>query len=126
VEELLRYDSPVRLTVRTALHDALVDDEPMRAGEQVTAMLDAANHDPGVFESPGSLDITRDARRHVAFGAGAHYCLGAALARAEAQIALGALVGLPGLELATEEPRWRPIAALHALESLPVTCRVAG
>lgn len=66
------------------------------------------------------LDITRDARRHVAFGAGAHYCLGAALARAEAQIALAALIALPDLELAIDEPQWRPLETLHALESLPV------
>ena len=59
-------------------------------------------------------------RRHLAFGSGAHHCLGAALARAEAQIALGALVALHDLELAVDEPRWRPMEALHALESLPI------
>ena len=73
-----------------------------------------------VFDSPDILDITRDAHRHVAFGAGAHYCLGAALARAEAQIALTALIALPDLELAIDEPQWRPLETLHALESLPV------
>jgi pimeloyl-[acyl-carrier protein] synthase len=126
VEELLRYDSPVRLTVRTALVDATVAGETVRAGEQVMAMLDAANHDPVVFESPDSLDITRDAHGHVAFGAGPHYCLGAALARAEAQVALSALVALPDLELAIDEPAWRPLKTFHALQSLPVTCRTAG
>jgi cytochrome P450 len=120
VEELLRYDSPVRRAVRTSLHDATVDGHPVRAGEQVIAMLDEANHDPAVFASPDALDITRDARRHVAFGGGAHYCLGAALARAEAQIALHALIALPDLALAVDEPRWRPLETLHALESLPV------
>jgi cytochrome P450 len=120
VEELLRYDSPVRRAVRVALNDAVVDEQPVRAGERVLAMIDAANHDPAVFESPDTLDITRDARRHVAFGAGAHYCLGAALARAEAQIALAALVALPELALATDAPAWRPLETLHALESLPV------
>jgi cytochrome P450 len=122
VEELLRYDSPVRLTVRTALADATVEGERVRRGEQVMAMLDAANHDPAVFESPDTLDITRDAHGHVAFGAGAHYCLGAALARAEAQVALGALVALPDLELAVDEPAWRPLVTFHALQSLPVAC----
>jgi cytochrome P450 len=125
VEELLRYDSPVRLTVRTALVDAAVAGETVRAGEQVVAMLDAANHDPAVFESPDSLDVTRDAHRHVAFGGGAHYCLGAALARAEAQVALAALVALPDLEPAVDEPVWRPLLTLHALQSLPVACRAA-
>ena len=76
-----------------------------------------------MFAAPDRLDITRDARRHVAFGAGAHHCLGATLARAEAQVALEALIALPDLELAVDEPRWRPIEVLHALASLPVTFR---
>jgi cytochrome P450 len=126
VEELLRYDSPVRLTVRTARDDAIVVGETVRAGEQVIAMLDAANHDPAVFESPDTLDVTRDAHRHMAFGGGAHYCLGAALARAEAQIALTALVTLPDLELACDEPVWRPLVTFHALQSLPVALRAAS
>jgi pimeloyl-[acyl-carrier protein] synthase len=125
VEELLRYDSPVRVTVRTALADTTLAGESVRAGEQVIAMLDAANHDPAVFVSPDTLDVTRDASRHVAFGAGAHYCLGAALARAEAQVAFAALTALPELELAIDEPAWRPLVTFHALESLPVTCRPA-
>jgi cytochrome P450 len=79
-----------------------------------------------VFESPDRLDVTRDARHHVAFGAGAHYCLGAALARAEAQVALSALVALPDLELAIDEPRWRPLETFHALQSLPVACRAGS
>lgn len=120
VEELLRYDSPVRRVVRIALNDATVDGQEVRAGEQVIAMLHDANHDPIVFPSPDDLDVTRDARRHVAFAAGAHYCLGAPLARAEAQIALAALIDLPELQLAVYEPRWRPIETLHALESLPI------
>ena len=126
VEELLRYDSPVRLTIRTALQDTIVAGEMVRAGEQVLAMLHAANHDPAVFESPDALDITRDAHRHVALGGGAHYCLGAALARSEAQIALAALVALRDLELASDEPVWRPRRMFHALESLPVACWAAG
>jgi cytochrome P450 len=126
VEELLRYDSPVRLTVRTARQDATLEGGTVRAGEQVVAMLDAANHDPAVFESPEALDVTRDAHRHVAFGAGAHFCLGAALARAEAQIALADLVALPDLELAIDEPAWRTLVTLHALQSLPVACRPVG
>jgi pimeloyl-[acyl-carrier protein] synthase len=125
VEELLRYDSPVRLTIRTALADTTLAGETVVAGEQVIAMLDAANHDPVAFASPDVLDLTRDAHRHVAFGGGAHYCLGAALARAEAQVALSALVALPDLQLAVDEPSWRPLAALHGLESLPVELRPA-
>ena len=120
VEELLRFDTPVRRVVRIALQDAVVDGQEVRPGEQVIAMLHDANHDPTVFPSPDILDITRDARRHVAFAAGAHYCLGAPLARAEAQIALAALIDLPELQLTDDEPRWRPLETLHALESLPI------
>jgi cytochrome P450 len=120
VDELLRYDSPVRLTVRNAVADHELEGEMVRSGEQVIAMLDAANHDPSVFESPDTLDVTRDAHRHLAFGAGAHFCIGAALARAEAQVALAALVALPDLELAIDDPVWRPLVTFHALQSLPV------
>lgn len=126
VEELLRYDPPVRRIVRIAMHDTIVDGKRVRAGEQVIAMLDAANRDPTVFAAPDSLDITRDASRHLAFASGPHYCLGAALARAEAQIALGALVALPDLELAIDEPPWRPLETLHALETLPITFTPLG
>ena len=125
VEELLRYDSPVRLTVRTARVDTILEGRSLQAGDQVIALLHAANHDPSVFESPHRLDITRDARHHVSLGGGAHYCLGANLARAEAQVALTALTTLPGLELATKEPAWRPLHALHGLVTLPVACRPA-
>lgn len=125
VDELLRYDSPVRLTARTARVDTMLEGRSLQAGDQVIALLHAANHDPTVFESPHSLDITRDARHHVSLGGGAHYCLGASLARAEAQIALTALTALPGLELATDELVWRPLHALHGLATLPVTCSPA-
>src|SRR5205085_2795444 len=113
----------VRLAVRVALDDTSLEGETVRAGEPVIALLDAANHDPAVFAAPDTLDITRDAHRHVALGGGAHYCLGASLARAEAQVALAALVALPDLQLAIDEPVWRPLVTFHALESLPVTCR---
>jgi cytochrome P450 len=125
IEELLRYDTPVRRVARIATHDAAVDGQRVRASEQVIAMLHDANHDPAVFQSPDVLDITRDARRHLSFGAGAHYCLGAPLARAEAHAALAALIDLPDLDLAIAEPKWRPLATLHALEALPVTFKPA-
>jgi len=126
VEELLRYDTPVRRVARIARDDTVLDGRHVPAGEQVIAMLHDANHDPTVFPSPDALDITRDARRHVAFGAGAHYCLGAPLARVEAQIALAALLDLPGLQLIDDEPQWRRIETLHALESLPVALNPAS
>jgi pimeloyl-[acyl-carrier protein] synthase len=123
VEELLRFDSPVRRITRIALHDTTIEGQEVRAGERVIALLHDANHDPAAFPSPDTLDITRDARHHVAFAAGAHYCIGAPLARAEAQTALAALIELPELRLATDKPEWRPLEALHALQALPVTCK---
>jgi pimeloyl-[acyl-carrier protein] synthase len=126
VEELLRFDTPVRRVVRIALADTVVDGQEVRAGEQVIAMLHEANHDPTVFSTPETLDITRDARRHVSFAAGPHYCLGAPLARVEAQIALATLISLPGLELAVDEPRWRPLVTLRGLEALPVVFDADG
>lgn len=124
VEELLRYDSPVQLTARTALDDARVGGHAIRRGEQVVTLLGAANRDPEVFTEPDRLDLGRpNATHHVSFGAGHHFCLGAALARVEAQIALTRLVQLPELEVATDEPEWRKRATLRGLERLPVRFR---
>ena len=120
VEEVLRYDSPVQLTARTALVDQTIGDKTIRAGEQAITLIGAANRDPEVFENPDTVDIGRDPNHHLAFGGGAHFCLGAALARAEAQIALPELVRLPGLQLAVDEPAWRNTTTLRGLQSLPV------
>ncbi|HEY8547550.1 MAG TPA: cytochrome P450, partial [Acidimicrobiales bacterium] len=118
VEELLRYDSPVQLTGRTATEDAEVGGRAIAAGDQVVLLLGSANHDPAVFPDPDQLDLGRGSRSHVSFGYGAHHCLGAALARAEAAVALRHLLGaFPGLALA-EEPRWRPSSTLRGLERL--------
>lgn len=125
VEELLRYDSPVQLTVRTAKADTQLGGELVKAGDQVVAFIGAANRDPAVFAFADRVDVARDAHRHVSFGAGAHFCLGASLARAEAQVALAALTQLPGVELAVSEPQWRPLVTLRALQSLPVAFRRA-
>ena len=120
VEEMLRYDSSVQLTVRTATSDAEIDGRAITAGDQVVALLGAANRDPEVFPDPERFDVGRTDNRHLAFGAGPHFCLGAALARVEAQVAMSRLVGLPGLELATDEPEWRDTVTLRGLKALPV------
>jgi cytochrome P450 len=90
------------------------------AGTLVLAMLGAANRDPEQFTEPDRLDMTRAEPRHLAFGAGIHYCLGAPLARLEARAAIGTVLRrFPGLALAVERPAWRPSSALRGLEALP-------
>jgi pimeloyl-[acyl-carrier protein] synthase len=120
VDELLRFDSPVQLTQRVATEDLDLVGSPVRAGDEIMLVLGAANRDPLVFAEPNRLDVTRDARRHVAFGGGIHHCLGAALAQLEGEVALSALLArFPQLELAGE-PLRRPTFTLRGLESLPV------
>ncbi|MEV0028464.1 cytochrome P450 [Nocardia sp. NPDC050793] len=92
IEEMLRYDSPVQMTTRTALCDSEIAGERIRAGETVALLLGSANRDPAAFLDPDTFDITRsNARDHLAFGSGVHSCLGASLARIEGAIALQAL-----------------------------------
>src|SRR5262245_24517444 len=123
VDELLRFDSPVQLTQRVATDDLDLVGCRVRAGDEILLVLGAANRDPLVFLDPNHLDVTRDARRHVAFGGGMHHCLGAALARLEGQVAISALVSrFPDLELAGHPAR-RPTFPLRGLESLPIALR---
>ncbi len=122
VEEFLRYDSPVQFTARIATTDVEVDGTVIEAGEQVAVVIGACNRDPAHFADPDRLDITREeAHRHLSFAAGAHYCLGAALARLEAQVAIGTLVRrLENLELVTTEPRYRDHFVLRGVHELRV------
>jgi pimeloyl-[acyl-carrier protein] synthase len=120
VDELLRFDSPVQMTQRVAIEDVEVGGDRVRAGDEIALVLGAANRDPSVFPEPNVLDVTRDARRHVAFGGGIHHCLGAALARQQGHVALSALLTrFSRLELAGSPVR-RPTFTLRGLESLPV------
>lgn len=92
VDEVLRVDSPVQRTARTARRDTVVEGVPVARGEIVVTVLGAANRDPAVFADPDRFDVTRpNAKDHVAFSSGIHYCLGAALARMEGEVALRAL-----------------------------------
>jgi cytochrome P450 len=94
---------------------------PVAAGSLVYMLLGAANRDPARFSEPDRLDIGRTDNSHLTFGGGIHYCVGAALARLEAQIAVAALVErFPGLCLATDQLAWRPNATLRGLAALPV------
>lgn len=122
VEELLRYDSPVQLTSRVALADVEVRGQTLRAGQQVSFMLGAANRDPELFANAGALDITRKPNPHLAFGSGIHYCLGAPLARLEGQIAINTLLRrMPRLALATDSPQYNDNYVLRGLAALPLT-----
>jgi cytochrome P450 len=120
VDELLRFDGPVQITQRIAIEDMDVAGCAVKAGDEILLVLGAADRDPAAFSDPNRLDVTRDARRHVAFGGGIHHCLGAALARMEGQIAFQALLDRFGrIELAGMPAR-RPTFTLRGLESLPV------
>jgi cytochrome P450 len=122
VEELLRYDPPVQLSARVALEDAEVEGRLVRRGEPVMMLLGAANRDPEVFPDPDRLDLTRwvhEASRHLAFGQGIHFCLGAPLARLEGRIALTELVRR-GVAPAPGPLRYKDNLVLRGLEELPV------
>jgi cytochrome P450 len=106
VEELLRYDTPVQMTVRTALDDVEIDGHLVEKGRLAVLIIGAANRDPAVFESPSKLDLARSPNPHLAFGGGAHFCIGAPLARLEGRIVLSALVRrFPNLRVVGSERR---------------------
>jgi cytochrome P450 len=124
VEELLRFDSPVALaTDRYAREDVEVAGVTIPRGELVYTVLASANRDERQFPNPDTLDLTRDPNKHVAFGNGIHYCLGAPLARMEGQIAINTLLcRLPHVQLSVTPQmlRWRRGVLLHSLKALPV------
>ncbi len=121
VEELLRHDGPVQLTLRIALADLDVGGHTIPAGGVVVLLVAAANRDPAVFDDPDGLDLSRSPNPHLAFGFGTHACLGAALARLEASVVLTELFDRwPDLCLAGG-PKWRETFVLRGLKSLPVT-----
>ena len=122
VEELLRYDGPVQRTARIPSEDIVINGRTIGKGEMVMPFIGAADRDPVQFPDPDYLDIGRTDNRHIAFGWGIHFCLGAPLARLEGQIAIGTLVHrLPKLALATDKPEHRQSLTLRGLASLPVS-----
>jgi pimeloyl-[acyl-carrier protein] synthase len=121
VEELLRFDGPVQRTARIPSEDVVIDGCTIAKGEMVMPFIGAADRDPVQFPEPDRLDIGRADNRHIAFGWGIHFCLGAPLARVEGQIAINTLVQrLPKLALATDTPQFRESLTLRGLASLPV------
>jgi cytochrome P450 len=122
IQELLRYDGPVQRTARIPSEDVTIGGRTIAKGEMVMPFIGAADRDPAQFPDPDCLDIGRTENRHIAFGWGIHFCLGAPLARLEGQIAINTLVQrLPRLALATERPEFRHSLTLRGLASLPVS-----
>lgn len=121
VEELLRYDSPVQMTSRWIVEDFDFEGHKFRKGQQVAMLFGAANRDPQRFDHPNDLDVTREDNKHLAFGNGIHFCLGAPLARVEGQIGTAALARrMPDLHLTDEEPEHRDTYVLRGLKALHV------
>lgn len=113
LEEVLRYRSPVQATFRTAQHDVTLHDQVITAGTLVVPMIGSANRDPKQFPEPDRFDITRSPNTHVAFGHGPHFCIGAALSRLEARVALSDLMErLRDFRLASDTP-WPPRQTFH-------------
>jgi cytochrome P450 len=124
VEETLRIAPSVESTTRVASHELEIEGRHIKKGEVIIASLIAANHDPAVFPNPHQFDIARahnPQSPHIAFGGGSHVCMGAALARIEANIALSALFSrYPNLSLADTTPRWRTSLPFRGLDRLDV------
>jgi cytochrome P450 len=119
IEELLRYDGPVHLTGRVALEDVEVGGHRFEAGESVVTLVAAANRDPARFTDPHRLDVARPDNHHLTFSQGIHYCLGAALARVEGQVAIGTMARrFPTIELETTDPQYRDHFVLRGLREL--------
>jgi cytochrome P450 len=121
VDECLRFESPIQHTVRFAPGDETLGGKTIRKRQAVIAVIGAANRDPQRFPDPDTFDVARCDNHHVAFGAGAHFCFGAPLARLEGRVAFETLLRrLPGLKLKSQAIEWRPNPGFRGLTSLHV------
>jgi len=121
IEEMLRYDSPVQATVRIPVEEIELSGQRIAAGALVVVGIGAANRDPEVFPDPDRFDVARSENRHLSFGFGSHFCLGAPLARLEAEIAFHRLLEcFPHLRLEKADVTYRPNVVLRGLTALPV------
>ncbi len=124
IPELLRYDSPVQLTGRRVREEVTLGDVTIPAGEHLTILLAAANHDPEQYADPNHLDVGRPENRILSFGQGIHFCLGAPLARLEGEIVFRALIQRfphPQLAVPDESLEWQPSIVFRGLAALPIT-----
>ena len=118
---MLRTEGPVTFSGRITVDDREIAGCPMHAGQSITVALGAANYDPRLHKDPHKFDVTREDIDHLAFGGGRRYCLGAPLARLEAQIGVRTLITrFPSLRLAEQELRWKKVPVFRGLESLIV------
>lgn len=121
VEEFLRFDGPIQMTDRVATEDCEIGGQRIRAGQLVGVLLGSANRDPERFTDPDRLDVGRADNRHLAFGHGLHFCLGAGLARLEAQVAIGALLRrFPDFRGEPEPTGWKHSVVLRGPTGLPL------
>jgi len=121
VEEIMRYDNPVQIVYRSAIEEVEMEGKRIGQGQLVNMVLGAANRDPAQFSEPDRFDVTRNESRHIGFGLGIHFCLGAPLARLEGQIAFTTLLRrFPRLRLASDALEWQEHPTFRGLKSLPV------
>jgi cytochrome P450 len=121
IEEMLRYDNPVQITYRSALEDAEIRGKRIRKGDLVNSILGSANRDPQRFSHPDRFEISRNEGRHLGFGIGIHFCIGAPLVRLEAEIVFETMLRcFPDIHPATETLEWQEHPIFRGLKSLPV------
>jgi pimeloyl-[acyl-carrier protein] synthase len=121
VEEILRYDGSIQMRGVSAREDLELGSRKIRAGQVLWLAIGATGRDPRVFREPNRFDIGRSPNRHLQFGYGPHFCIGAALARAEIELALAGLLGRFGrIELAADEVEWHQIDVFRGPKALPL------
>ncbi len=120
IEELMRYDTPLQLFERWVLDEIEIDGTTIPRGAEIAMLFGSANHDPGVFQNPDRLDLTRKENPHISFSAGIHYCIGAPLARIELAASMAALLERAPTLSATAEPQRKPNFVIRGLDGLAV------
>lgn len=122
IEEMLRYDNPVQITYRSALEDANIRGKQIRRGDLVNTIIGSANRDPERFTNPDSFNITRNEGRHLGFGVGIHFCIGAPLVRLEAEVVFETILRrFPQISLTTGNLEWQEHPIFRGLKSLVIT-----